>query len=178
MASFENENAYEPVTALFDENGDQLFSTVGILSVGVSPANQFAQHTLENGTVISDNKIRMQNKITVKAILSPEDYKSVYQEIKEADTNNVKFTIQTRVDSYDNMYIESRPYEESSKISNTIALMINFIEQQYVNVETTVLTSSQVKTAADADTTTSGTKLPKSDTSTLKKISNAIGDLL
>lgn len=177
MTTFEDQNAVEPVTALFDEDGNQLFSTAGILSMSVSSSNQFAQHTLENGVVISDNKIKLQNKITVKAIPSPEDYKTVYQDIKAADNDNTKFTIQSRVDTYDNMYIESRSHEESSKISNTIALIINFIEQQYVGVTTTVLTSSQVKTAADADTTVSGTKVPDTSTSSLKKISNYLEGL-
>lgn len=172
MAEFQDQDAYQPVTALFDEYGIQLFPTVGILSVSVSPSNQFAQHTLETGVVVSDNKIRMQNKITVKAILDPEDYLSVYQKIKEADNNSTKFTVQTRVDSYDNMYIESRPYEESSKMSDTIAMMINFIEQQFVEVTTTVLTAAKVKVPADADTTNSGTKLPKEDGSVLFSIFN------
>lgn len=177
MSTFQDQNAYEPVTALFDSDGGQLFPTIGILSAAVSVSNQFAQHTIEDGTVVTDNKIRLQDRITIKAILSPEDYQSVYQAIKEADNNNEKFTIQTRVDTYDNMYIESRPYEESSKIANTIAVVIAFIEQKTTGIKTSALPASKVKNAADADTSNSGSKLPSSDESTLLKISNTLGDL-
>ena len=172
MALFYEQNEDEPVTALFDENGDQLFPTMGILSLSASPSNQFAQHTLENGLVVSDNKIKLQDRVVVKAILSPDDYKDVYQAIKEADNNDTVFTIQTRVDTYDNMYIESRPYEESSSIANTIAVIITFIEQQFVGVKTGRLPASKVKNSADADTANSGTKLPKDDSSLLFRIFN------
>ena len=148
----------EVVTALFDEDGAQLFETMGILSVSPNPSNTFASHTLEDKTVVIDNKIKNQNRVTVKAILSPDDYIEVYQAIKAADENSTKFTIQTRVDTYDNMYIESRPHEESSRISNTVAMVINFIEQQFVGVAVGTLPASKVKTSANADTTNSGTK--------------------
>ena len=167
MAFFTGQNQAEPVTALFDSNGDQLFPTVGLLSVAVSPSNTFSQHTLENGTVTSDNKIKNQDRITIQAVLDPDDYVEVYQKIKAADNNDTLFTIQTRVDTYDNMYIESRPYEESGKMANTIAMSINFIEQQFTGVKTGKLPESKVKNVADQDVENSGTKLPGDDSSTL-----------
>ena len=167
MAFFTGQNESEPVTALFDEDGEQLFPTVGLLSVAVSPSNTFSQHTLENGTVTSDNKIKNQNRITVQAVLDPDDYVEVYQKIKSADDNDTIFTIQTRVDTYDNMYIESRPYEESGKMSNTMAVTLNFIEQQFTGVKTGKLPATKVKNVADQDVQNSGTKLPGDDSSTL-----------
>ena len=163
-------NEYTPVTALFDEEGNQIFETVGILSLAASPSNKFAEHTLEDGTVISDNKTRLQDRVSIQAILSPDDFEAVYQKLKEADRNDVKFTVQTRVDSYDNMYLESYPYEESSRIVGTIALNINFVEQQFVGVKTGTLPESKVKNPADTDTVDSGAKLPQNDASSLKKI--------
>ncbi len=161
--AFDSQNDSEPVTALFDEDGEQLFTSMGILSVSVSPSNLYPQHTLENGVVITDDMIRAQDKISVKVILNPEDYKDVYKEIKKASNESKNFTIQTRVDTFDNMYIESMPHEESSRINNTIAMVVNFIEQQYVDIETSALTSTNVKNVADADTANSGTKVAQED---------------
>lgn len=161
---FENEK--EPVTALFDEDGNQLFETVGILEMSTSPSNTFAEHTLEDGRVVIDNKIINRVPISVSAILSPEDFKQVYARIKEADKNNTKFTIQNRVDTFNDMYIESYPYSESAAIANTIAIVINFIEQQLVEVKVTSLPPSKVNNQADADTVDSGEKLPNTETST------------
>ena len=169
------DNAVEPVTALFDENGDQLFETVGILEMSTSPSNQFAEHTLEDGTVVSDNKIKNQTRISVTAIFNPDDFKEAYAKLKEADNNDLKFTIQNRVDTFDSMYIESYPYSESGKISNTIAVVINFVEQKFVGVKVGDLPASKVKDPADADTIDSGSKLPEESSSTLFDIFSSGG---
>lgn len=168
--SFFSDNSTEPVTALFDSDGNQLFETVVILEMSTSPSNTFAEHTLEDGTVVSDNKIKNQTRIGVTAILSPDDFKDAYAKLKEADKNNVKFTIQNRVDTFDSMYIESYPYSESSKIANTIAININFVEQQFVSVKTGDLPPEKVNNQADADPVDSGTKLPQPQSTTLLDI--------
>jgi hypothetical protein len=175
MFFFENEK--DPVTALFDEDGNQLFETVGILEMSTAPSNTFAEHTLEDGRVVIDNKIINRVPISVTAILSPEDFKQAYANIKEADQNSTKFTIQNRVDTYRNMYIESYPYSESSAIANTIAITINFIEQQFVEVKVENLPPEKVKSPPDADTVNSGQKLPKEQSTTLLDLLNSSGIL-
>lgn len=168
--SFFSSNTSEPVTALFDAEGNQLFETVVILEMATSPSNTFAEHTLEDGTVVSDNKIRNQTRVGVTAIFNPDDFKEAYAKLKEADKNNVKFTIQNRVDTFDSMYIESYPYSESSRIANTIAININFVEQQFVAVKTGDLPAEKVKAEADADPVDSGTKLPQAKSTALLDI--------
>lgn len=172
---FENES--DPVTALFDEEGEQLFETLGILSMATSPSNTFAEHTLEDGQVAIENKIENRVPIVVSAILSPDDFKEVYARIKEADKNNTKFTIQNRVDTFENMYIESYPYEESSRIVNTIAISINFIEQQIVGSRSEGLAAENVNNPADADAIDSGAKVPAETPTTLTNVLTSVGIL-
>jgi len=172
---FFEQNESEPVTALFDEDGNQLFETIGLLSLAADQSSAFAEHTLEDGTVVSDNKITLQARVNVQAILSPDDYVDVYKRLKEAYRDTVRFTVQTRVDSYDNMYLESLPYDESSRIIGTIAMNISFVEQQFVEVKTGTLPPSKVKAPQNADTVDSGTKLPQSNQTTLQKISATLG---
>ena len=171
------ENSTDPVTALFDENGDQLFETVVILEMSTAPSNQFAAHTLEGGTVVSDNKIRNKTRIGITAIFSPDDFKEAYARLKEADNSDVKFTIQNRVDTFDSMYIESYPYSESSRIANTIAVNINFVEQQFVGVKVSDLPASKVNNPADTDPIDSGSKLPQEESTTLLDILTSVGIL-
>lgn len=166
----------EPVTALFDKDGNQLFETVGILEMSTAPSNTFSEHTLEDGTVVSDNKIKNQTRITVSAIFNSEDYQEVYAKLKEADEKNVAFTIQNRVDTFTSMYIESYPYSESSRIANTIAININFVEQRFGKIKTEALPESKVAKPADADKVDTGPKLPKAvKTTTLQNILKAGG---
>lgn len=173
---FENES--DPVTALFDEEGNQLFETLGILELSTSPTNTFAEHTLEDGTVVSDNKIENQVRISVAAIFSPDDFKQAYARLKEADRNNTKFTVQNRVDTFNDMYLESYPYSESASIANTIAININFIEQQFIEVKTTNLPPAKVLVQADADTVDSGEKLTTEEpTTTLTDLLTSAGIL-
>ena len=176
MALFFN-NVKSPVTALFDQDGNQLFETIGILEMSTAPSNTFAEHTLEDGKVVIDNKIVNRVLVSVTAILSPDDFKQAYANIKEADQNSTNFTIQNRVDTYSNMYIESYPYSESSAIANTIAITINFIEQQFVEVKTTSLPPEKVKSPPDADTVNSGQKLPKEQSTALLDLLNSSGIL-
>lgn len=170
---FENEK--EPVTALFDEEGNQLFETVGILEMSTSPSNTFAEHTLEDGRVVIDNKIINRVPISVTAILSPDDFKQVYAKIKAADKNNTSFTIQNRVDTFSGMYIESYPYSESSRIANTIAININFIEQQFVKAKVDSLPPQKVKSKPDADPVDSGEKLPEESSTVLRDFLTTTG---
>ena len=170
-------NAVEPVTALFDEDGNQLLETVGIIEMSTSPSNTYAEHTLENGKVVIDNKIENQVRITIAAILSPSDFKEVYAKLKEADKNSTKFTIQNRVDTFNDMYIESYPYSESSRISNTIAISINFVEQQFVEVKTTTLPPEKVNSQPDADPVDTGAKAPAQSSTTLLDILTSGGIL-
>ena len=159
------DNATQPVTALFDQDGNQLFETAVILEMTTSPSKTFSEHVLEDGTVVSDNSIENQTMIGVSAVLSPDDFKAVYAKIKEAYKNDFKFTIQNRVDTFDSMYIESYPYSESSSIKNTIAISIGFREQKFSGVKTTSLPPSKVNNQADADPVDSGTKLPAEQSS-------------
>lgn len=164
------------VTAILSEDGAQLFSTAKILKVSTSPTNTYAQHTIEDGTVVADDKIRNQLRISMSIVLSGDDYTEVYKDIKNASDNNTKFIIQTRVDSYDNMYIEAYPSEESAAIFDTISLTIDFVEQMIGTVVTETLSASDVAQPADVDTTNRGEQLPKevSNETTLQKTVSTI----
>ena len=72
---FQNES--EPVVAILDEDGNQIFETIGILGLSAKPSNKYAEHPLEDGTIISDHKIVQQHRINVKVVLNPDDYVDV-----------------------------------------------------------------------------------------------------
>ena len=159
------DNATTPVTALFDQDGNQLFETAVILDMDTAPSKTFAEHVLEDGTVVSDNSIENQVRINVSAVLDPADFKEVYAKIKDAFKKDFRFTIQNRVDTFDAMYIESYPYRENAGMANTIGMSISFIEQKFAGAKVTSLPPSKVKNPSDADPVDSGTKLPSEQSS-------------
>ena len=158
------------VTALFNEEGDQVFDSVGMLNLSVDESSQYSDHILENGSVVSDNKIRLQSRVNIQAILDSDDYANTFKLLQEAKNKPSKFTIQTRVASYANMYIESLPYEESAKIMGTISINISFVEQMLSPSKSEKLPPEKVKAPADTDTINTGSKLPADDGTVLSRI--------
>lgn len=154
------------VTAILDESGNQLFSTAKILNLSTSPTNTYAQHPVEDGTVVSDNKITNQVRISVTIILDGNDYQEVYKSIQNASNNDTKLSIQTRVSTYNNMYIEAYPSEESASIFDTVSMSIDFVEQITGNITTSQLSPSDVASQSDVDTVDRGEQLPKEPSST------------
>tara|TARA_R110000851_G_scaffold264875_1_gene417473 strand:- start:293 stop:793 length:501 start_codon:yes stop_codon:yes gene_type:complete len=164
------------VTAILNESGEQVFSTATLLKASIGPSNTFAQHPVEDGTVVADNKIINQVRISIPMILDSNDYKDVYKAIQDTSKNGVMLSIQTRVATFNKMYIESYPSEESASMYDTVSMTINFIEQITGTVVTKKLASSNVSDNSDVDTENRGEQLPKADKQTsLQKIAGFFG---
>jgi len=164
------------VTAILNESGEQLFPTAKMLKASIAPSNTFAQHVIEDATVVSDNKIINQVRISIPMILDSNDYKDVYKAIQDASNNAVMLSIQTRVATFNKMYIESYPSEESAAMFDTVSMTINFIEQITGTVVIKKLADNDVSNDSDVDTENRGEQLPKEDTkTTAQKIAGFFG---
>lgn len=159
MPSFFRDNSFEPVTAILDEDGNQIFDTVGIIAVSAGSSILYPQHTLENGVVISDHAIHNQDRVSLRCVLDPDDYVEVYRAIKKAFRSNTRFIIQTKVEAYSGLYIESLPHEEDAK--NTVMLNLDFVEQRFQSPGVDTLPLSEVDDPADSDTTDTGNRRPE-----------------
>lgn len=164
------------VTAIFNESGEQLFPTAKLLKASIAPSNTFAQHTVEDGTVVSDNKIINQVRISIPMVLDSNDYKDVYKAIQDASNNAVTLSIQTRVSTFNKMYIESYPSEESAAMFDTVSMVVNFVEQITGTIVIKKLAAPDVSNRSDVDTEDRGEQLPKEDNQTsLQKIAGFFG---
>lgn len=151
MAIFLFNNEKIPVTAILDQGGNQLFSTLGIMSVSAVSAKQYATHTLEDGSIEADHSYDLQDRLNLSVIFDRDDYIAAYKEMKSLFRASTKFTIQTRVETYSDMYIESIPHEETPGMADTISMNISFIEQMFTKVEITTLPESKVSNPANSD---------------------------
>lgn len=159
MPTYLDDNSFAPVTAILDSGGNQIFETVGVLGVSAASNTAYPQHPLENGVVISDHSIRLQDRVSLRCMLDPDDYVEVYRRIKRAFNQRAAFIIQTKVETYTNMYIETLPHEEDAK--NTVSLNLEFIEQQFQSPQIDTLPASEVANPADSDTRSAGNKQPQ-----------------
>ena len=176
MPTFNQDNSFTQVTAILDSDGNELFETVGILGLSAASSIAYPQHTLENGVTISDHAIKLQDRLTIRAVLSPVDYVEVYRRIKNALQENTLFIIQTKVEIYSNMVIATLPHEEDRK--DTVMLNLDFIEQQFQFPTVGILPLSAVANPADSDTVKGGNKQPaESDGTLLLQAGRSLGFL-
>lgn len=156
MPAYLDDNSFAPVTAILDSGGNQIFETVGILGVTAASSVAYPQHTLENGVNITDHRIRLQDRVTLSCVLDPDDYIEVYRRVKKAFNESAAFIIQTKVETYTNLYIENLPHDEDAK--NTVTLNLEFLEQRFQFPSADSLPESEVANAADSDTRNAGNK--------------------
>ena len=142
-------------TQIFDDNeGMSLFSTAHLIDVNVKNTSAFSRHVLEDGTSISDNQINQLAQIMVHVVVATDDYATVFQRIDDYRKAAKRFIIQTRVKTYDLMFIETLDFQESSKVINAVQLTVGFIQQRLVvNPQ-----NKQPSDPKNKDTVNSGTK--------------------
>ncbi|WVH05516.1 hypothetical protein KKJFFJLC_00061 [Vibrio phage vB_VpaS_PGB] len=155
------------VIAILDEDGNQLFSSAVNIGVSVAPSKVFARHSIENKQVVIDDQFDNPTSLSMRMILNPSDYVDVYKEIKTAYDSITNFTIQTKVDLYQNMYLESLPHEEDPSMFNTISMTLEFTEQLIVASDSEVLTTANTSNSSDTDTVDSGQKSNTDDDGTV-----------
>lgn len=156
-----------PVIAILDEDGTAILTTLVNIGVSVAPSKVFARHSLENKQVVVDDQYDIPTSLTLRVILDPSDYLDVYKSIDTYYKAVTNFTIQTKVDTYTNMYLETIPHEEDPSMFNTIAMSLEFTEQIFVDSNTEGLSTTDVSNQSDASTTDSGTKSTKEDNGTV-----------
>ncbi len=146
------------------EDATELFPQSCILSCSPNPTNTFAEHVLEDGGTVSDNKIINNVEISVVVILPVDDAQRVFNDIQSASENTTELIVQTRFFTFARMYIQSYPWSESSDIVNTASINVTLKQQRTATVKTTTLPPSSVKNQSNADTVNRGEQLPKSET--------------
>lgn len=127
--------ANEELIGIFsNENYEQVFLNASLMNLGVTNQSKIMTHPLEDGSEKSDHQIFELIKISIQIILSSEDYVSVYQNIEKGYRTHTLYTIQTKVNVYKNMMIDSMPHEET--VETGVRLVLNFT--QFEEIKTAV----------------------------------------
>lgn len=167
-----------PVVLILDSDGNEVLSTIVNIGASVIESKTFSKHSLENSQVVVDDQYDNPTLVTLRVILNPSDYLDVYKEIKSLYQSITNFTVQTKVDSYSNLYLEAIPHEEDPAMFNTIQMNLEFTEQLVVSTNVEGLETSDVSNPGDSDTVNSGSKVAEQDDGTvLQRAASFIGDL-
>ena len=159
---------------LRQSDGSEFIPSSCIVSCSPKPTNTFAEHILEDGSTVTDNKITNNTEIAVTIILPEDDPQKTFNAIHSASEDTEELIVQTRFITYPKMYVQSFPWAESAEMISTALLNITLKQQRTATVVTTTLPPSKVKNKSDADTVDRGEQLPQSET-ILSKIGRWFG---
>ena len=144
------------VAVLEAETGRQLFGDARPLKATVSESAKLLTHPLEDGGNIVDHRIILPIGISLSFVLSAETYRETYQEIRQAFRQSSRLTIQTKTDTYENMYMQDIPHEEDPSLFDTVTLIIQLIEALTSQVQIQALPPQSVINPLDTSTSERG----------------------
>ena len=139
----------QDVVAVLASEFTQVFPKARAMKATVIRASKAMEHPLETGATITDHRIVLPVTIELSLILSSDDYKAVYQQIRDLFHRGELLTVQTRVDSFPSMLIEKMPHDETPEMIDGVALGLSLKEAQFVQPK-----FSTIKAAAPRDTNT------------------------
>ena len=148
------------VVAVYDAAGVQLFADARPLKASVKETAKVFEHPLETGATITDYRVINPVEIELSMMLASEDYRNVYDQIRQVFLRGDLLTVATRSGSYRNMLISEIPHEEDPEQYDALPLGMSLKEAQFVDPQYAKLTPRQVKAPANASTVEKGEQRP------------------
>lgn len=140
--------AAQDVVAVLNANFEQVFEKARALKATVMRASKAMEHPLETGATITDHRIVLPVSVELAMILSSEDYRAVYQQVRDLFIKGELLTVQTRVDSFPSMLIEKMPHDETPEMFDGVALALSLKEAQFVQPQFSTIKVEKPKNSA------------------------------
>lgn len=149
--------AAQDVVAVLGPDFQQVFEKARPIKITVMRASKAMEHPLETGATVTDHRIVLPITAELSMILSSEDYRAVYQQVRDIFIRGDLLTVQTRVDSFPSMLIEKMPHDETPDMIDGIALAVSIKEAQFVQPQFSAL---RVAHPQDSNTAQRGQQQP------------------
>lgn len=134
----------------------QLFTGARPIKATIAEGAKLMTHPLENGEVVTDHRVILPVAISISVILRSAQYRDTYAAIRQAFRRSDRFTVQTKTDTYHNMYLRDIPHQEDPDKFNTISMILEFVEAQFFNVQVQDFTETEVIEREDSSTINRG----------------------
>jgi hypothetical protein len=144
------------LVGVFNQDFQQVFEKARPLKATVKEEAKVFEHPLETGATITDFRIIQPIEIELSLMLNSEDYKSVYQQIRQLFLNGTLLVVQTKSGVYDNQLIQAMPHEEDPEQYDAITLGLKLKQAQFVTPQFAALPPRQVKNPANSSTVSRG----------------------
>ena len=147
----------QDVVAVLDSKFRQVFQKARAVKATIVRASKAMEHPLETGATVTDHRIVLPVAIELSLILASDDYRAVYQQVRDIFNRGDLLTVQTRVDSFPSMLIEKMPHDETPEMFDAVALALSLKEAQFVQPQFSPLKVAKPK---DSNTTKRGQQQP------------------
>lgn len=154
--------AAQDVVGVFTQSSySQVFEKARPIKAKVIELSSVMSHPVEDGSTVTDFKVILPIEIELSMILNSDDYKSVYQTIKDHFLKSTILTVQTKSGTYQNMIISAMPHDEDTEVFDSLTLAIKLVEVKFATFTTgKVPTVSEPKNKADNKTQNNGKQQP------------------
>ena len=127
------------LVAVFDQNLNQMFTAGLPLTVDVIENADLPEHPLETGTLITDHIIYHPTEVELPLMLTSEDYRSVYEQIRQVYRDaGGPLIVQTKASTYPDMYLQGMPHEERPSHFDAIRLTLRLKQARLVGETPTI----------------------------------------
>lgn len=152
--------AAQDVVAVLNADLRQVFQQARAIKATVKRESKAMEHPLETGATVTDHRIILPVGIDLALILSSEDYRGVYQQVRDLFIKGDLLTVQTRVDSFPSMLIDKMPHEETPELFDGVALALSLKEAKFIQAQFSALAVAKVAKKKDASTVQKGQQQP------------------
>lgn len=149
------------VVGVFDVDFNQVFPDARAMKATVKDDATFFQHPLESSVIRTDHIIFNPVQIGLTVIMSGDEYRNIYRQIKQIYRDQTQLIVQTRTDTYEQMYIQQMPHDESPDNFDSVVMEISLYETLIAVTEVSFLPAALKNT----DTKDGGQKEPGTTTS-------------
>lgn len=152
----------QDVVGVFDTSLNQVFSDARPMRARVRDTASFPKQPLETGASVSDNRIFEPIEIELSMVLTPATFRDTFAQIETAYRSTTALSVQLRVRSYDNMYIEAPPHDEAPEFFDTITVTLKLRQVQFVEPQFAAL--PHVANPRNRSTAHTGQRTPQAAT--------------
>lgn len=149
-------SSLQPRVAILDaETLVPLFTSASPMRVTVVQEKRPTKFAVEDGSDRSDHVVKELVEVTIDFLLS-EDTRNAYAQLRQVFDENRLVTIQTKVDTIENMLIVAMPREETPRLGSSVAIPIRFQEWVEVKPEEGEISRSEVANDQQSSTVKRG----------------------
>lgn len=138
----------QDVIAVLNSDFEQVFEKARAVKATIMRASKAMEHPLETGATVTDHRIVLPVNIELSMLLTSEDYRAVYQQVRDLFVKGELLTVQTRVDSFPSMLIEKMPHDETPEMFDGVALALSLKEAQFVQPQFSTVKVEKPKNSA------------------------------